>query len=59
MARRGKEIKIVVHMPENLPAVFCAENMEQFWIEKISRQLKKGGFTKWEKQDLPEHGKGT
>lgn len=57
MVRRGKEIKIVVHTPLNLSAVFCAENIEEFWIEKISAKMRKSGFTKQEWQDLLERGK--
>lgn len=57
MARRGKEIKIVVHMPPNLSAVFHAENMEEFWVEKISDKMRENGYTKQDWQELLENRK--
>lgn len=52
MARSGKEIKIVVHTPKDLSAVFHTENMEQFWIEKMMDQMGESRLTKQEWQDL-------
>ena len=50
MARRGKEIRIVVHTPSNLPMAFQAENVEDFWIEKMSAKIKENSPTKQELQ---------
>lgn len=57
MARRGKEIKIVVYTPENLSAVFHAENPEEFWMEKMLDKMGESRLTKQEWQDLLESGK--
>lgn len=57
MALRCQEIKIVVHTPENLSAVFRAENMEEFWIEKMLDKMGESRLTKQEWQDLLENGK--
>lgn len=59
MARRGKEIKIVVHTPENPSAVFHAENMEQFWIEKMLDKMGESRLTKQEWQYLLKSDKIT
>lgn len=48
MGRKNQEIKIVVHTSENLPDGFCRENIEAFWIEKISDKMKDSNFTKQE-----------
>ncbi|MCI9447748.1 MAG: hypothetical protein HFH36_10210 [Lachnospiraceae bacterium] len=55
MARRGKEIRIVVHTPSNLPMAFQAENVEDFWIEKMSAKIKENSPTKQELQCLLEN----
>ncbi len=34
MARRGKEIRIVVHTPSNFPMAFQAENVEDVCEDK-------------------------
>lgn len=52
MARKGKEIKIVVHTPENPPAAFHAENMEQFWIEKMMDKMGESRLTRQEWQEF-------
>lgn len=57
MARRGKEIKVVVHSPENQPAVVCAENLAEFWIGKMSAKMGESGLTRQEWQGLLEDGK--
>ena len=55
MARRGKEIKIVVHTPSNLSTVFQAENVEDFWLEKMSAKIKESSLTKQDLQSLLEN----
>lgn len=45
MARRGKEIRIVLHTPSNLSMVFRTENVEDFWIEKMSAKIKENSLT--------------
>ncbi len=55
MARRGKEIRIVVHTPSNFPMAFQAENVEDFWIEKMSAKIKENSSTKQELQCLLEN----
>lgn len=57
MAKRGKEIKMVVHTPENLSAVFQSENMEQFWIEKMMDKMGESRITKQEWQDFLKNSK--
>lgn len=58
MAKKNQEIKIVVHTPSNLSAVFRTENIEDFWIEKMSAKINECGLTKQELQCLLEN-KGT
>lgn len=55
MARSGKEIRIVVHTPSNLSMVFGAENVEDFWIEKMSARIKESSFKKQDLQCLLEN----
>lgn len=55
MARRSQEIKIVVHTPSNLSMVFRTENVEDFWIEKMSVKIRESGLTKQELQGLLEN----
>lgn len=52
MARRNQEIKIVVHTPQNFSMAFRAEDVEDFWMEKMSVKIKESGFTKKELQCL-------
>ncbi len=54
MARRKQEIKIVVHTPSNTSSAFCAKNIEDFWIEKMSAKIKESGLTKKKLQCLFE-----
>ena len=48
---------MVVHTPENLSAVFQAENMEQFWIEKMMDKMGESRITKQEWQDFLKNSK--
>lgn len=52
MARKKQEIRIVVHIPEHAFSVFHEEQIEEFWIEKISSNIRKYGLTKQEQQCL-------
>lgn len=54
MSRRNQEIKIIVHTPEHLPDIFCEENIERFWIEKISDRMRDCHLTDQEWKQLLE-----
>lgn len=54
---RGQEIEIIVHTPENLPAIFCAENIKGFWIEKMLGKMRESGLTGQEWKELFGHGR--
>lgn len=52
MAKRNQNIKIVVHTPQNFSMTFRAEDVEDFWMEKMSGKIKESGLTKQELQRL-------
>lgn len=52
MAGKKQEIRIVVHMTEQGTLVFHKEQVEEFWIEKISSSIQKSRLTKQEQQCL-------
>lgn len=52
MARRNQNIKIVVHTPQNFSMAFRAEDVQDFWMEKISGKIKESGIKNQELQRL-------
>ncbi len=52
MARRNQNIKIVVHTPQNFSMTFRAEDVQDFWMEKISGKIKESGIKNQELQRL-------
>lgn len=52
MAGKKQEIKLVVHIPEQVSSVFHKEQVEEFWIEKISSSIQKSSLTKQEQQKI-------
>lgn len=39
MARKGQNIKVVVHMPEDMCSVFNSERAETFWEDMAEKRL--------------------
>ena len=52
MARRNQNIKIVVHTPQNFSMTFRAEDVQDFWMEKISGKIKESCIKNQELQRL-------
>lgn len=52
MAGKKQEIRIVVHMPEQVTSVFSREQAEEFWIKKISGKVRESGLTKQQRKQL-------
>lgn len=40
MAGKGQEVKIVVHIPEDMCSILNSENVEAFWEEVIEKRLR-------------------
>lgn len=45
MARKKQNIKICVHIVENMDSVFNREEVQEFWTEKMAALLRKSGIT--------------
>ncbi len=52
MASRNQNIKIVVHTPQNFSMAFRAEDVQDFWMEKISGKIKESDIKNQELQRL-------
>ena len=55
MVGKKQEIRIVVHMPEQVSSVFSREQAEEFWIEKISGKVRESGLTKQQRKQLADN----
>lgn len=52
MARKKQNIKICVHIVENMDSVFNREEVQDFWIEKMAAILRKSGITQADYEKL-------
>lgn len=52
MARKKQNIKICVHIVENMDSVFNREEVQEFWTEKMVAILRKSGITQADYEKL-------
>ncbi|MCI8722186.1 MAG: hypothetical protein HFH16_00465 [Ruminococcus sp.] len=52
MARKKQKIRIAVHTPSDMEAMFHSFRVKDFWIEKITAEIKSCRLTKEELQDF-------
>lgn len=52
MVRKKQNIKICVHIVENMDSVFNREEVQDFWTEKMVAILRKSGITQADYEKL-------